>query len=99
MSDDIAVGMQGRGWSAVGGRVIPPGTSRAPVRAMGRPSQAGELTGRVSFTTSDGLLEPGRRLRYRRGSWARVALVWFALVLLAPLAAGWAWGFLDPITR
>ena len=99
MSDDIAVDMQGRGWSAVGGRVIPPTYGARSARRPAGATRPGELTGRVSFTTSDGLLGPGRRLRYRRGGWVRSALVWFALVLLAPLAAGWAFGLLDQVAR
>ncbi|WP_157131717.1 hypothetical protein [Piscinibacter gummiphilus] len=100
MTDDIAVGMRGQGWSAVGGRVIPP-SSAAPHRAAAaaRSTRPGELTGRVSFTTSDGLLGPGRRLRYRRARWVRHAVVWLAIVLLAPLVAGWAWGLLGSMSR
>jgi|GEM_PF-2892506 len=101
MTDDIAVGMRGQGWSAVGGRVIPPSTA-TPNRAAAattRSPRRGELTGRVSFTTSDGLLGPGRRLRYRRARWMRSAIVWMAVVLLAPLVAGWAWGLLGSLSR
>lgn len=96
MTDDMAVGMPARGWSAIGGRVIPPSSSaRARSRdTAGATRQGRQLTGRVSFATSDGLLGPGRRLRYRRASWARFAAVWLAVVLLLPLAAGWAWGLL-----
>ena len=100
MTDDIAVGMQGRGWSAVGGRVIPP--SNASPSRTGAPARAprqGELTGRVSFATSDGLLGPGRRLRYRRARWIQHAIVWLAVVLLAPLVAGWAWGLLSSLPQ
>ena len=99
MTDDIAVRMQGQGWSAVGGRVIPPSTATAHRADAARPPRRGELTGRVSFTTSDGLLGPGRRLRYRRARWARNAVIWLAVVLLAPLVAGWAWGLLDALSR
>ncbi|MET0349114.1 MAG: hypothetical protein ABW067_04940 [Rhizobacter sp.] len=101
MTDDIAVGMQGQGWSAVGGRVIPPTTAASQRgHAAGRPSsRRGELTGRVSFTTADGLLGPSRRLRFRRARWVRQAVVWLAVVFLAPLVAGWAWGLLGSLSR
>jgi hypothetical protein len=99
MTDDIAVGMPRQGWSAVGGRVMPPGqvlsedTGPAPVRVRR------ELTGRVSFASSDGLLGPGRRLRFRRARWARQALVWLMVVLLAPAVAGWLWGLVGASAR
>jgi len=99
MSDDIAVEMRGRGWSAVGGSVIPPGAHAGSRPSGVRVTRPGELTGHVSFTTSAGLLGPGRRLRYRRAGWARAAIVWLALVLIAPLVAGWAWGLFDSLSR
>ena len=99
MTDDIAVGMQGQGWSAVGGRVIPPSNATSNRTAAARAPRRGELTGRVSFATADGLLGPGRRLRYRRARWVQHAIVWLAVVLLAPLVAGWAWGLLSAASR
>ncbi|KQV98036.1 hypothetical protein ASC87_22735 [Rhizobacter sp. Root1221] len=100
MTDDIAVGMPRRGWSAVGGRVMPPATGRAAEEPDTAPPRARrELTGHVSFASSDGLLGPGRRLRFRRARWARQALVWLLVVLLAPAVAGWAWGLVGGTVR
>lgn len=93
MTDDIAARMPRRGWSAIGGRVNPP--PHAFAREDGdsvQPRARRELTGRVSFASSDGLLGPGRRLRFRRARWARHLLVWMVAVLLAPAFAGWVWG-------
>lgn len=100
MTDDLAVSMPSRGWSAVGGRVIPPSPREAAPRSPVPTPRAGtELRGHLSFASSDGLLGPGRRLRYRRARWARYAFVWAAIVLLLPLGVGWAWGVMGTLLR
>lgn len=99
MTDDLAVGMPTRGWSAIGGRVIPPSAGEHAAQVAPRRAAASDLKGHLSFATSDGLLGPGRRLRYRRARWARVAFVWAALVLLVPLGLGWAWGVVGSLLR
>lgn len=92
MIDEMAVGTAGRGWSAVGGRVLTPASESRTRGGAASPRPVSPLNGRVSLATSDGLLGPARRLRYRRVKWVRFAAVWAALVFLMPLAAGWAWG-------
>jgi len=95
MTDDIVASMPRRGGSAVGGRVIPPADGTVRDAAALVPKRARqELTGRVSLASADGLLGPGRRLRFRRARWARQALIWMLVVLLAPALTGWIWGLL-----
>ena len=67
MIEDMAVDMRSTRWSAIGGRVLPPAAASAAgnVQALRHRPQR-KLQGYVSLATSDGLLGPGRRLRYRR---------------------------------
>ena len=95
MTDDIAARIARRGWSAVGGRVMPPADGMVQEPTPSPPlGIRRELTGRVSFASADGLLGPGRRLRSRRGHWARHLFVWMVVVLLAPALLGWVWGLI-----
>ena len=95
MIDDIAARIPRQGWSAVGGRVMPPadGAVREPAPS-GPPGARRDLKGRVSLATADGVLGPGRRLRFRRAHWVRPFVVWMMVVLLAPALVGWVWGLI-----
>jgi len=94
MTDDFVASLRGRGWSAVGGRVMPPADGMVRDAALVPPPARRELTGRVSFASADGMLGPGRRLRFRRTRLVRQLVAWMLVVLLMPVLTGWIWGLI-----